>query len=362
MQEIINSKQWTDWRWQLANTIRSVDKLVRYVSISAERAKELQLTANNEYQNGRDEMRLTPYLVSLMNLADENDPIALQHLPRREEMQPDDFSFDEVWEKPEDFLDGGNRLVQQKYPDVAVLRLSNACHSFCRFCFEKERTLRHGVPTNAGPEQFTAAVEMICKNTRIRTVLVSGGDPLIVPDEILADRLRALSAIPHLKTIRVNTRALLHNPFRVTTELAALLGNIQAESWKKRAKGIQIRIGVHFNHPRELTSEAMSAIRTLQRAGIETYNQTVLLKKINNNFKTIQKLFRLLREEGVELHYLSHAMTVPRTSHFRTSVEKGQQIMRALRQCKEFRGQLPYFELSHHTGKQMIPDTMNEQF
>lgn len=267
-----------------------------------------------------------------------------------------------MWERAEDFNNDDNRLLQKKYSDVALIRLANTCHSFCRFCFEKERTLRHGVATDAGPEQFAVAVEKIKSDSKIRTVLISGGDPFIVPDEILGERLRALAAIPHLKTIRINTRALLHNPFRVTPELAKMLGTIQKESWTNCEKGIQIRIGVHFNNPRELTLETIQAIRTLQCAGVELYNQTVLLKGINDTFETVYQLFRLLREEGVELHYFSHAMTVPRTSHFRTSVRKGQEIMQALKQCKEFRGQLPRYELSHHTGKHMIPDTMNESF
>ncbi len=360
--EGVQLKDWTDWRWQLANTIRGSEKLVRYLSISKERSYEINKIITSDYQNGRDEMRLTPYLVSLINANDPNDPIALQHLPQPQELEEDDFDFGNVWEKPEDFLDGENRLLQQKYPDIALIRLSNTCHSFCRFCFEKERTLRHGVATNAGPEEFSKAVSLITKDKRIRTILLSGGDPLIVPDEILKERLEALSSILHLKTIRINTRALLHNPFRITPEFANMLGEIQKNSWDVKPAGTEIRMGVHFNHPHELTEEATAAVRTLQKSGIQVYNQTVLLKGINDSAEIIQTLFRRLREEGVVLHYFSHAMIVPRTGHLRTTVRKGQEIVRSLRQSKEFRAQLPYYELSHPTGKQLIPDSMSEYF
>lgn len=350
---------WLSWQWQLASSVRTVRAAADMIGgVWGERLNAL----SPEKLGAMGDLRLTPYLLSLIDPHDPHDPIALQHLPDHREDAPNNFAYDQVWEREEDFADGDNRMIQQKYPDIVLLRISNTCHSYCRFCFEKERTLLKSVPTIAGPEQFKAAVAYIAARPRVRQVLLSGGDPLLMPDTVLAPYLEALSQVPHIRTIRLNTRSLLHNPFRITMELVELFSRVQKNSWASRERGVSIELGVHFNHPRELTPVALWALRRLSAAGIAVYNQTVLLKIINDDAEILTKLFCTLREEGVFLHYLSQAMAVPGTEHFRTRVRTGQDLMRALRRRQEFRGQLPYFELSHHTGKQIIPDTMNEFF
>ncbi len=298
--------------------------------------------------------------MSLIDPKNPRDPIALQFIPREPELFPDTFNYQKVWENDKDFLDGANRLLQQKYPDIVVMRLANTCHSHCRFCFEKERTIKNNVRTLCGPAQIAAAIKIIRNKKKLRQVLLSGGDPLILPDHFIKNILEKLIQIPHLKTLRINTRALLQNPFRITEEFARMLGDIQNKSWKshkntqnKLPRGKQIQVGTHFNHPKELTPEAITAIRRLQSKGIEIYNQTVLLKNINDDSKILQKLFHKLREEGVRLHYLSHAQPVPGTPHFRTKINKGLEILKKLKQTKEFRGQLPHYEFSHYKGKQL---------
>lgn len=359
-----HNPSWTDWHWQLANAVRTGKQLANLAPISEEQQTQIDAVISHHYANGTDQMRLTPYLISLIDWSNSRDPIALQHLPAAEELVADDFSFAEIWERPDDFSDGENRLVQQKYPDVILLRLSNTCHSFCRFCFQKERTLHNAVPTKSGEEEFADALKFIAAKKSVRQVLISGGDPLILSDDLLLDRLEKLSAISHLAAIRINTRVLLHNPFRITTELAVRLGELARKSWELsgRERGLELHIGVHFNHPNELTVEAIDAIRSLQKQGIKVYNQTVLLRGINDDAKILANLFRQLRQENVELHYLSVAMSVPRTSQFRTTVREAQDIMAALQKIAEFRGQLPHLEMSHFTGKQIVPTTMTETF
>ncbi|MBP7992665.1 MAG: KamA family radical SAM protein, partial [Candidatus Magasanikbacteria bacterium] len=354
---------WTDWRWQISQAVRTVEQLKRLVEISKTRAEEIAEVLQPRENGIVDEMRLTPFLVSLINWDDPQDPIARQHLPSKSELAEDVFSLDTIWEKSEDFADGANRMIQQKYPDIILLRLSNTCHSYCRFCFQKERTLQSSVSTKTGEEEFNQALEIIRNKSEVRQVLISGGDPLILTDEILLDRLQKLAAIPHISTLRLNTRVLLHNPFRVTPELATQFKTLTENSWNKnRERGIELKIGVHFNHPAELTPEALNAIRLLQKNGIQVYNQSVLLKGINDRVEVLTELFRQLRQENIDLHYLSVAMTVPGTSHFRTSVRAAQEIMTELNQTKEFRGQLPHLEMSHHTGKQIVPTNMTDSF
>ncbi len=331
----INQKQWTDWQWQLQNTVKTAEQF--------EHITFRKIPANTE------QLRLTPFLISLINFKNQKDPIGLQHLPQKAEMRTNHISanilaFDKIWETKNDFKNDQNRFLQQKYPDVVALRISNTCQAFCRFCFEKERTLRHAVPTRINQQIWTATLKKIVKKKQIRQVLLTGGDPSILTDQQLKWYLESLLQIPQLKTIRINTRTLLHNPYRITPEFAKMLSDLQKKSWHPDKilpksgvpvlRGKEIKIGVHFNHPNELTPEAITAIRRLQKAGIQLYNQTVLLKNINN-----------------------------RTSiHFFTAIEEGQKIMEELRQTGEFRGQLPTFEFSHYTGKQIIPTVMTKNF
>lgn len=314
--------------------------------------------------SGFDTVRLTPFLESLIDWTDPLDPIRLQHVPSEQELVRDKYSLNKVWEQPVDFADGDNRFIQQKYPDIILLRLASTCYAYCRFCFEKERTLRQAVKTAVGLSQFKKALEVISEKKEVRQVLISGGDPLVIPDELLFRYISEIAKIPHISTIRINTRSLLHNPFRVNKKFVNGLAKIQTESWKssERERGVSIQLGVHFNHEKELSPEALTAIRLLRKKGIGVYNQSVLLKGINDNSEILANLFRKLLLENVRLHYLSHAMPVPGTAHLRTSVVAGQKIMKELRQMKEFRGQLPYFETSHFKGKQIVPDTLNDDF
>lgn len=234
--EGIEPLQWTDWHWQLSHTIKSAEQLQHYACLTSQQTKNIKKVIEHRYQNGQDQMRLTPYLLSLMNTSDQRDPISLQHLPSLQEMDPDTFSFDKIWENQSDFGGDDNRFLQQKYPDVVLLRLSNTCHSFCRFCFEKERTLRGGVKTVVGDKQFNEAMKNIRRQKLVRQVLLSGGDPLVLPNELLQKRLQQLFQIPHISAIRINTRTLLHNPYRITKEFTTMLGSLQKKVGKNLLK------------------------------------------------------------------------------------------------------------------------------
>ena len=352
--------QWTDWRWQLASSIRNKKDFENYLQQN-NIPNVVEIMQRYDF-SVQEEIRLTPFLLSLVDWSNPCDPIAAQHLPSKKE-HTQTHHISSVWEQTSDFLDQDNRMLQKKYPDIVVLRLSNTCHSYCRFCFEKERTLLNRVPTKTGEDEFQACIEIIQRQPNIRQVLVTGGDPLVLPDNILLDRVEKLLKIPQIRIVRINSRAWLHNPFRFTAELAEKLGQLQRDSWTwGQTRGKEIHLGTHFNHPNELTPEALAAVRLMQQHGLHIYNQTVLLKNINDSFETIFELFKKLREENVRLHYFSHAMPVPGTEHLRTPVRKGQEIMQKLRQSKEFRGQLPHYEMSHVLGKQIVPDSMNENF
>ena len=360
----VTNDQWCDWRWQLSHNINTSNELCTVVGLPKIEVEKMEELFKKFSKPGLDAVRLTPFLVSQIDWSNPLDPIRLQHIPSETEFIQDKYELNKVWEQPIDFADGDNRFIQQKYPDIILLRLANTCNAFCRFCFEKERTLRQAVKTAVGPAQFKKALEIISRQNSVRQVLISGGDPLIIPDEVLFLYLSEIVKIPHISTVRINTRSLLHNPYRINKNFVEGISKIQKASWDLpgRERGVSIEIGVHFNHEKELSGEALTAIRNLQRNGIGVYNQTVLLKGVNDDSEVLANLFRALRRENVRLHYLSHAMPVPGTAHLRTSVMRGQQIMKELRQKKEFRGQLPHFETSHFTGKQIIPDILSDDF
>ncbi len=216
--------KWTDWRWQISHIVRNVEQFREYFSLSEDVLASSHFV--REIRNGSyDAMRLTPYLLSLIDFQNPRDPIALQHFPQLAETHREVFTSRDLWEQEEDFVDGNNRMVQQKYPDIVVLRLSNTCHSFCRFCFEKERTLRRKVLTSVADAAFNKALTFIASQKNVRQVLVSGGDPLVMTDEFLAPKLEQILSIPQVVTLRINTRSFLHNPFRITSDFASLLGS-----------------------------------------------------------------------------------------------------------------------------------------
>jgi lysine 2,3-aminomutase len=357
--ERIDQSSWSNWQWQLANLIRKPEHLSRFFLTSPELQKHIEFPFQNKSISS---FRLTPYLASLIDWSNTKDPIFLQHLPDIRETQSDDFQFQTVWEQPEDFTEVENRFIQQKYRDIILLRLTSTCHSYCRFCFEKERTLLQAVPTDTGESQWQKALQTISETKDVYQVLVSGGDPLILTDEILLARLRDLAMLPNIRIIRVNTRSWLHNPFRFTESFTRDLQTLIEDMWKLKPEGISLRFGIHANHPQEITPEARTAFRRMRKAGVQLYNQTVLLKGVNDEVEVLASLFRQLREEGIELHYLSHAMPVPGTKHLRTSVRRGQELLQKLREKEEFRGALPAYELSFHKGKQMIPTVMHDCF
>ncbi len=358
----VTPSQWTDWRWQISRAVRNEKQLQACLGIDTTTKEEVRKIITNEYERATDSMFVTPHLLSLINTENSHDPVALQHIPNASELQRDKYKYESVWEKDTDFLDGKNRMLQQKYPDIVVLRMANVCMSFCRFCFEKKRTLRRDVPTCSTPKQFDRAVDMIKKLKSVRQILISGGDPLVLSDEILKQRLKTLLDISHITHIRIGTRALLHNPYRITPEFADILSELQKQyAFQIVNPTKQISIGTHFNHSNELSLPTINAIRRLQSGGIKIYNQTVLLKGINDDASIISSLFEKLLSENISLHYLFHAMPVPRTEHFRTSVRKGQKIMHELRNMKKFRSQLPEYVIPHETGKQ-IAESMNKEF
>ncbi|PLX85422.1 MAG: lysine 2,3-aminomutase [Desulfuromonas sp.] len=256
-------------------------------------------------------MRITPYYFNLIEQAD--DPIWRQCVPDPAELAEgglvDPLAEESLSPVP---------AVIHRYPDRVVLLASNNCASYCRFCTRKRKVgcATHGVSFREQRD----GIAYIAETPQIRDVILSGGDPLLLPDVVLRDLLERIHAIPHVETIRIGTRMPTTLPQRITVELCAVLKRFHP-----------LFINTHFNHPRELTVEAVEACGRLADAGISLGNQTVLLKGVNDHPETIAQLFRGLLKMRVRPYYLHQMDLTSGTAHFRTPLQTGLDIMRALR-------------------------------
>lgn len=252
-----------------------------------------------------------PYLDLLQ--ADPDDPLRRIAWPDPEETAFDAEAIDdpvgETGLKPHPF-------VVRKYRDRALLLVTHRCHLYCRFCF------RAGQGTEPRLGEILDAIRLLRTETELREVILSGGDPLVLPDEELAQILRALDAIPSLRSVRIHTRAPVSDPPRVTDQM---VGRLIA------ASPVPLWIAVHTSHPRELTDGVRRAVGRMQGPGISLLNQTVLLGGVNDDAATLAQLFGEIYALGVKPYYLHHPDRIAGTARFRVTIERGIAIHRALR-------------------------------
>jgi lysine 2,3-aminomutase len=245
-----------------------------------------------------------------------DDAVARQYLPdvREENILPVE-NGDPIGDDPHSPVKG----LVHRYPDRVLLKITDTCAVYCRFCFRKEMVGKgQGV---LSPFQIGDALNYIRQNPEIREVILSGGDPLTLSNRRLGDLLSALHSIEHLDIIRFHTRAPLVTPERIDDGLVALLA----------AQEKALYVVVHVNHAQEINEAVRGAFKRLSKSGAVLLSQTVLLKDINNNAQTLETLFRLLLANRVKPYYLHHPDLAPGTSHFRVPIKEGQDIMKQLR-------------------------------
>ncbi len=258
-------------------------------------------------------VRLTPLLLELIERAD--DPLGRQFLPDPAELADDGLPADPLAETELAPLPA----VVHRYPTRALLLAGNACAAYCRFCTRKRR-----VGCAAGNLPFAEVlkgVDYLAQHPAIIEVIISGGDPLLLPDDALQELLGRLRRIPQLGVLRLASRTLGVLPERITPALAALLGRHHP-----------LYLTTHFNHPRELTPAAAEACARLAAAGIPLANQTVLLRGVNDDADTLAALCHGLLQLRVRPYYLHQLDPVRGTGHFRVPIEYGLQLLGVLRQ------------------------------
>jgi len=260
---------------------------------------------------------ITPEIVSLIDRSDPADPIARQFVPRAEELH---VAPGEAADPIGDDAHSPVKGIVHRYPDRVLLKLASVCPVYCRFCFRREM-VGQGDSATLDAEALGTALRYIASTPRIFEVIVTGGDPLALSPRRLAEVTAALDAVSHVAVIRWHTRVPVIAPERVTSDLVSAL----------RPRRLSAFLAVHTNHPRELTERATAALSRLAAGGVALVSQTVLLKGVNDDAGTLEALFRDLLRAGVKPYYLHHADLAPGTSQFRTTIERGETIMRELR-------------------------------
>jgi lysine 2,3-aminomutase len=289
-------------------TLRNLSALVESQLIKPERLAALQNVAS------RYAVAITPALADLIDTSDAMDPIALQFVPDEQELEfRDEESADPIGDDAHTPVPG----VVHRYPDRVLLKIVNACAVYCRFCFRREM-VGPGRGALTG-KALAAALDYIARTPQIWEVILTGGDPLLLPPRRLRDVMMRLTAIEHVKVIRVHTRIPVVAPERITPALLRAL-----------CTGKATFMVLHANHARELTERARAACARVIDAGIPMLSQSVLLRGVNDDADTLGALMRTLVECRIKPYYLHHADLAPGTAHLRTSIAEGQALLRAL--------------------------------
>jgi lysine 2,3-aminomutase len=257
---------------------------------------------------------ITPAMDALIEA--DGDPIALQFRPdARELITLPDENGDPIGDDAHAPVKG----VVHRYVDRCLLKLLHVCPVYCRFCFRRETVGPHGDGALTSAELDTA-LAYIASQSEIWEVILTGGDPFLVSTRRAREVTERLAAIGHVKIVRWHTRVPVVDPLRVTPDFVAALKHADVATY----------VVLHANHPRELTREARAAIARLVDAGIPMLSQSVLLKGVNDGVDTLEALMRAFVEVRVKPYYLHHLDHAPGTSHFRCSIEHGQQIIQEL--------------------------------
>jgi lysine 2,3-aminomutase len=303
-------EQWQDWQWQIRNRIRDIEGLSRMLDLSENERHALLGHA------GSLPVAVTPYYASLLDDRDAGHPLRRCVIPSIDEcFRSEGEENDPLAED----LDSPVPGIVHRYPDRVLFLVTDFCSTYCRYC-TRSRLVGHQGEHPFQEDMWEKAINYIASNSQIRDVLLSGGDPLTLSDKKLQWLLSRLWRIPHVEMLRIGTKAPVVIPQRVTPELARMLKRFHP-----------LWISIHVTHPDEITPEMTQACARLADAGIPLGSQTVLLSGINDDIETMRRLVHRLLQVRVKPYYLYQCDPIPGSSHFRTPVGKGLEIMEGLR-------------------------------
>jgi len=305
----VSGREWNDWRWQLRHRITTLEQMKEIIELTPEETEGIK------HSKGRLALAVTPYFASLMDPINPNCPIRRQAIPRIEEVHlSKNEMVDPLGEDKHSPVPG----LVHRYPDRVLLLVTDQCAVYCRYCTRRrlvgsnERSITQG--------NFEEVLKYLKSHRKVRDVLLSGGDPLLLENERLEEMLSRLRVIPHIELLRIGTRAPVTLPQRITGGLVRML-----------KKYHPLMISIHFTHPKEITDQVKRACSELADGGMPLGSQTVLLKGVNDKPYIMKKLVQELLKIRVRPYYIYQCDLAMGTEHFRTSVATGIQIMEKLR-------------------------------
>lgn len=305
----VTPEQWDDWHWQVNNRIDSVEKLKQIINMTEQEEKDISAVLS------KFRLGITPYYAAQMDKDDHRCPIRMQAVPTITETHIGAADMEDPLHEDGDSPAPG---LTHRYPDRVLMLITDQCSMYCRHCTRRRFAGQqdHSVPL----ENIDKCIEYVRNHPEVRDVLLSGGDCLLVSDDILEYIIKNLRTIPHVEIIRLGSRTPVVCPQRITDDLVNML-----------KKYHPIWLNTHFNHPKEFTPEAKEAIRKLADAGIPLGNQSVLLRGVNDCPHIMMNLMHELVKIRIRPYYIYQCDLSLGIEHFRTPVSKGIEIIESLR-------------------------------
>ena len=301
---------WNDWHWQIRNSIKSISDLVHFLDLSE---KEIECMGSDKVNLP---IRITPYYLSLLSINDATQAIRRTMVPVNDELLiSSDENADPLCEADSSPVPN----LVHRYPDRVLFFITGFCSAYCRYCIRSHMVAQKD-KLHFGKESLEPAFAYIKNNISIRDVLLSGGDPLTLSDNYLEYILERLRKIPHVEIIRIGTKVPVVLPQRITKSFVKMISRYHP-----------VWMSIHFTHPDEITTEVTQAAELLANAGIPLGSQTVLLKDINDNISIMKELMHGLLKIRVRPYYLYQCDPIPGSTHFRTPIKKGLEIIEGLR-------------------------------
>jgi len=305
----VNPLDWEDWHWQVKNRITTIEQLNQVIKLTPEEIEGIKKA------RGRMSMAITPYWLTMVDPDDPSCPIRRQSVPTIYESQ---IGPHEMVDPCAEDRDSPAPHLVHRYPDRVLLLATEQCAMYCRHCTRRRLVGENKKANNNN--NWEQAIDYIKANRKIRDVLISGGDPLLLEDKILEELIKKIRAISHVEFLRIGTRIPVTLPQRVSEGLILML-----------KKYSPIWISIHFNHPKEITRRCRIACDMLADNGFPLGSQTVLLKGINDRPYIMKKLMHELLKIRVRPYYIYQCDPVKGTQHFRTPVSVGISIIEKLR-------------------------------
>jgi lysine 2,3-aminomutase len=327
-----------EWVKQMQNQVDTLEKLEKYINVTDDERHAIE-SLNTKWG-------VTPYFASLMDKDDPNCPIRKQVIPSMAE-QVNEFGMDNylLWKENRATDEVRPDSIARQYDDRIAFTVIETCGIYCRHCFRKEVVVNQDLKLRMDVDEGLA---WIAGHPEIRDVLITGGDPLLLPDDKLEYLITSLRKIPHVEMIRIGSRLPIVLPQRITEGLKKAIGGFHK---------VPVWLNTQCNHPKEITEETEKAIYELMSCGVNVGNQAVLLKGVNDDVDTFKELHQKLLRVRIRPYYVFYCEPAPGIDHFRTPVEKGAELIRdALRGHTTGLAQ-PMYVLATNIGKiPLMPD------